>query len=205
MDTLAQAALIGSGATVVMDAWGIARRRLLVSALEHEDNPAGRWLLAELSRHLLRTGFEAPGLPAPRFAETMMLDGPWTLGTTSKVVTTGTPRRTKGANVFEGWETFTAKVAVPAAWAGRPVLLRAEAVGDAYEVILDGERLLLAGDEHGVLAGMRDIPKTFDVTGRFRPGETHDVTFRVRDWRGGGGLVGPVYLTTSDPTARWIY
>jgi len=43
MDTLIQAALIGSGATVVMDAWGIARRRLLgIPTMNY--GLVGRWL-----------------------------------------------------------------------------------------------------------------------------------------------------------------
>ncbi len=43
MDTLTQAALIGAGATVVMDAWGIARRRLLgIPTMNY--GLVGRWL-----------------------------------------------------------------------------------------------------------------------------------------------------------------
>lgn len=179
--------------------------RLLVTALEHEDTPGGRWLLAEFARQLLRKEFDAAPLYRPGFVPTVMLDGPWTMERTRRVVRTGTPRRNGGANVFEGWETFTGEVSVPGAFAGGRVYLRAEAVGDAFEILVDGERLVFAGDEHGVLDGQRDVPRTFEVTGRVVPGRRHRVAFRIRDWRGGGGLVGPVYITTEDPEYRLWY
>ncbi len=52
MDTLLQAALIGSGATVAMDAWGIARKRLFgIPNMNY--GLVGRWL-AHLPRGRLR-------------------------------------------------------------------------------------------------------------------------------------------------------
>ena len=44
-----------------------------------------------------------------------------------------------------------------------------------------------------------------DVTDALIPGREHEVRFDVRDWRGGGGMVGPVYLTTSKPEERFFY
>ena len=52
MDTLLQAALIGTGATVAMDAWGIARKRLFgIPNMSY--GLVGRWL-AHLPRGRLR-------------------------------------------------------------------------------------------------------------------------------------------------------
>jgi len=52
MDTLIQAALIGSGATVAMDAWGMARKRLFgIPSMSY--GLVGRWL-AHLPRGRLR-------------------------------------------------------------------------------------------------------------------------------------------------------
>lgn len=183
----------------------VGRGRLLVSALEHHDTPAGRWLLAALGHRLPEMDLPEASCPLPPSQATVMLGGPWRLEPGSREVVTGTPRLNRGANVFEGWATFSGTVAIPASWTGRRILLRAEAVGDAYRMETEEVELAAAGDETGVLHGVRDEPRTFDVTGRLVPGRRHALRISVRDWRGGGGMVGPVYLTTGDPESGLLY
>jgi hypothetical protein len=179
--------------------------RLLVTALDHDATAAGRWLLAAFAHLLTNPNLDTPPITLTPQARTVLLPGPWRMQTAGHEVMTGTARVNKGRNVFEGWETFHGNVHVPLPWRDHRILLRAESVGDAYEIHVDGNRLLLAGHETGVQNGMRDRPQTFDVTGRLHPGTTHALTFRIRDWRGAGGLIGPVYLTTEDPEARLTY
>ncbi len=52
-------------------------------------------------------------------------------------------------------------------------------------------RLRQGTADDGTWDGTRDIPREFLV--QLAPG-THEIVFRVRDWRAAGGMVGPVYL-----------
>ncbi len=48
--------------------------------------------------------------------------------------------------------------------------------------------------------GTRDIPRNFDVS---FPMGYREIIFCVCDWRGAGGMVGPVYFTTD--LNEWIF
>lgn len=179
--------------------------RLLVSALDPM-TPAGRWVHAMLARRCVNgsipDGAELDiGVPC----RTQIWDGPWRMAGEVEDVRTGTPRLNEGRTVFEGWRCFEGEVRVPETWGGERLLLRAEAVGDAWRLTIDDQRIVTVGHETGVLDGQRDTPHTFDLSRRLEPGRTHRVRFDVRDWRGGGGMVGPIYLTTRNPEARLTY
>lgn len=178
--------------------------RLMISALD-PTTPAGRHVHATLARRCVDGSIaDDPRIDLPAPVRTVMLDGPWRSVGSDTFIVTGTPAVNAGANVFEGWRSFEGTVTIPEPWPGR-VLLRTEAVGDAWRLHIDGHRVLAAGEEEGVLDGQRDTPRTFDLSKRLTPGRTHQLRWDIRDWRGAGGLVGPVYLTNSDPEARLIY
>jgi hypothetical protein len=64
-------------------------------------------------------------------------------------------------------------------------------VGDAYEIYIDGAFVGEAGPRVATWDGTRDVPRNFNVS--LAPG-SHDILMRVRDWRGAGGMVGPMYF-----------
>lgn len=161
----------------------IGQGRLLVSAFRHE-SPAGRWLLSEFAERRSFVSKFRDLQPADSIVPEsweMSLDG-----TTWIPVRADTPSVNQGRNVFDGWAVFRTIVEIPESWQSRRVILHAEAVGDAYEVAWDGGAI-------GASVG-RDTPRDFDLTAT--PGR-HELRFRVRDARGAGGMVGPVYLTTT--------
>jgi hypothetical protein len=107
-------------------------------------------------------------------------------GTAWTAVRADTPLANQGKNVYDGWATFRTNVEIPESWRNRRVILHAEAVGDSYEVAWDGAEIGASTS--------RETPRDFDITAT--PGR-HEIRFRARDGRGAGGMVGPVYLTTT--------
>jgi hypothetical protein len=187
------------GARVLVEAWNICAnpvrkaplvieftsegRRQVVSAFRH-DTPAGHELWRILQA---RTG-DAPEI-GPLVGTSIVLED-WEMSldeTTWMPVKCDTPLVNRGRNVFEGWATFRTRVDYP----GGARILRCEAVADYYELFIDGRRIGEAGPRHGTWDGTRDIPRSFDVS---LARGYHDVVFRVRDWRGCGAMVGPVYF-----------
>jgi len=160
-------------------------QRRVVSAFRH-DTPAG---LA------LRKALDARRGPAPEIgplAGTSIVLEEWQMrlpGGDWTPTRCDTPLANRGANVFEGWAAFRTRWQHPGgAWK-----LFCAAVGDYYELYVDGERIATAGPRDGTWDGTRDIPRVFDLD---LPAGYHAIEFLVRDWRGAGGLVGPVYLAT---------
>jgi hypothetical protein len=160
-------------------------QRRVVSAFRH-DTPAGRALWDLLAA---REG-PAPEI-GPLVGGSIVLED-WEMstdGTTWRAVKCDTPLVNHGANMFEGWATFRTELDTP----GGPCMLRCEAVGDYYDIQIDGRRIGEAGNRTGTWGGTRDVPRDFAVD--LTPGR-HEIVFHVRDWRGAGGMVGPVYLAT---------
>jgi hypothetical protein len=99
-----------------------------------------------------------------------------------------------GRNIFEGWATFKTQFEYP----GGQMTLRCETVCDYYECWIDGTKFAEEGPRGGTWDGTRDVPRDYALQ---LPKGTHEIEFRVRDWRGGGGMIGPVYIA-SDLTER---
>lgn len=186
----------------------VGRGRLLVSALD-SGSEAGRRVHAALCREILESDGPLPELalkPPPR---SYFLNGPWELrgehvaGGRATVVT-GTPAENAGRNVFLGWAEFAAPVTVPADWEG-PLLLRAESIGDGWELFVDGRRLVAHGNLSGTWDSGRDVPLAVELREGVVPGQAQGWRLRVRDHRGGGGLVGPLFLTPRDPDRRFLF
>lgn len=167
-------------------------RWLFASAFRH-DTPAGQ----ELWQHLLARVGKAPNPPeiGPLQGNSIVLEdwemtqgasapNPETVWTPIKC---DTPLVNRGANVFEGAAWFRTRVDYP----GGKQILRCEAVGDFYEVFIDGVSFGEFGPRHGTWDGTRDIPRNISVD---LPAGSHELLIFARDWRGAGGMVGPVYF-----------
>lgn len=161
-------------------------RRQVVSAFRH-DTPAGR----ELWEVLQARDSQAPEI-GPLVGTSIVLED-WEMSLNEREwhpVKCDTPLVNGGRNIFEGWATFRTQVDYP----GGQRILHCDSVGDYYEILIDGRRIGEAGPRHGTWDGTRDVGHDFDIA---MPAGQHEVVFRVRDWRGGGGMVGPVYLATN--------
>jgi hypothetical protein len=197
----------------------VGKGRLLVSAMRH-DTPAGNWLLEHLARRLESSdppviGSIAPAAGPDRLpvgsdrlaagsdrlavgriapADSAVLDD-WEMsfdGRSWVHVKCDTALANKGLNVFEGWALFKASFVIPDHWHGREAVLRCEAVGDAFIIAIDGREIGRAGNPTGIFDGTRDKPVEFHLT--LETGD-HEIGVRVRDWRGNGGMIGPVFFT----------
>lgn len=158
-------------------------QRRFVSAFRH-DTRVGQELWAVLRD---RKG-DAPEI-GPLVGTSIVLED-WEMSTDGHIwwpVKCDTPLVNRGRNMFEGWASFRCRFD----YTGGDSILRCEAVGDYYEIFIDGEYLGEAGPRVGTWDGTRDIPRNFNVS--LSPG-VHDIYMRVRDWRGAGGMIGPVYF-----------
>jgi hypothetical protein len=158
-------------------------QRRVVSAFRH-DTPAGK----ELWRLLAARRGPVPEI-GPLAGTSIVLED-WEMsvdGETWQAIKCDTPLVDRGRNMFEGYATFRSRFM----YTGSDSILRCEAVGDAYEIFIDGDFLAEAGPRVATWDGVRDVPRNFDVS--LSTGE-HEMIVRVRDWRGAGGMVGPVYF-----------
>lgn len=186
----------------------------IVSALRH-DTPAGRELWQALTARIGRAGLAPPPQIGPLAGSSLVFEdwemalGPppgvgarppfaatvhEAVGTSAdsrrwERVKCDTPLVNHGRNVFEGWASFRTRFEHP----GGRRTLRMEAVGDYYEVYLDGRRLAEFGPRDGTWDGTRDVPRELSVE---LAAGAHELVFHVRDWRSAGGLIGPVFLAT---------
>lgn len=167
-------------------------RRCIVSALRH-DAPAGIELWRILSARLSAGAETSPGDEPPEIGPlvgTSIVLEDWEMsldGRTWQPVKCDTALVNEGRNVFEGWAAFRHILDYP----GGRRTLRCEAVGDYYEIRIDGTFFAEAGPREGTWNSTRDVPREFLFEA---PPGRYELEFRVRDWRGAGGMVGPVFL-----------
>lgn len=164
--------------------------RRIVSAFRH-DTPVGR----ELWDVLKARRADAPEI-GPLIGTAIVLEN-WEMSRDGQMwlpVRCDTPLVNAGRNVFEGWAIFRTKFDYP----GGTRTLRCEAVGDYYLIQLDGAPLAEVGPREGTWGSARESRRDFAVA--LQPG-IHTMEIRVRDWRGAGAMVGPVYLA-DDLTQR---
>lgn len=203
------------------------RGRLLVSALNHRgaSNAAGRWLLAELLRHL------ATGPPAKNALSTAewarlqeklheqklpLSDRSWQFRPDPKNeglargwhqpdfrpdarwtnLTTTTFWESQGFPELDGWAWYRLSVEVPGDWRGRRVYLSFEGVDDAYELYVNGHLAGSGGDIPSRQTAFEER-KSHDLTALVKPGESCLLAIRVYDWYGAGGIFRPVTLRTT--------
>ncbi|MBI1872133.1 hypothetical protein HYS10_01805, partial [Candidatus Collierbacteria bacterium] len=153
--------------------------RHFVSAFRH-DTPSGQ----ELWNILQKRSSPAPEI-GPLIGDAIVLED-WEMSQDKKLwlpVKCDTPLVNHGRNVYLGLATFRTSFIYP----GGEMILRAESIGDQYQIEIDGQHVGLGH------RGTRDVAKSFRVS--MSPGQ-HEIIFQVRDWQAAGGLVGPVYFTT---------
>ncbi len=168
--------------------------RLPMHSVAHLDRLAldGRW------RFQLLANADAPTGPDWGEAEVPSL---WTMaGTWDR------PHYTNVQMPFKGWPpeipdanptgVYERDFEVPAAWAGRRVVLHVGAAESVLIVSLNGEEIGVGKDSH--------LASEFDLTGRLRPGQ-NTLTLRVVKWSDAtyvedqdqwwhGGITRPVFL-----------
>ncbi|MCA9254506.1 MAG: hypothetical protein KDA33_02665, partial [Phycisphaerales bacterium] len=157
--------------------------RRIVTAFR-TDTDAGKRMMAALESRK-----SSPPEIGPLVGTSILLED-WRMstdGSTWTDVKCETALVNNGANIFEGWATFRTQFDYP----GGDMTLRCETVGDYYECMIDGVKIAEAGPRDGTWDGTRDVPHDYPVS---LAAGAHEIEFRVRDWRGGGGMIGPVYF-----------
>jgi hypothetical protein len=190
----------------------IASGRLLVSSLRW-DHAAGQQLLVDLASRLLDQNDslcrDLPQLqldPPPR---SFFLDGPWRLRgdgvrDRQQTIQIGTMLENQGANAVQGWVQAEAEFTLPPDWHG-PVILRAEGIGDGFELYLDDELVFKHGRLGYTWDAGRDLPATADLSKWVLPGRLIRWRIRSKDHRGAGVMIGPLVLCAGDPDACVLY
>ncbi len=74
---------------------------------------------------------------------------------------------------------------IPKAWKGRDVWIKFGGVNDAYELFLNGERIISFGQANISFAGK---PSVTEVTKKIKFGQPNLIAVKVNDWGNSGGL-----------------
>ena len=186
--------------------------RLLVSSLRADNDVGRRFHRALAERFLVAGDAWLAGLAAlelPSLPRCLFLDGPWDLRGQGvrggrQRLRPGTLLEARGLNAVQGWVEAEARVTLPADWEG-PAVLRAEALGDGWELYLDDQRVHVHGRPGFTWDAGRDVPATVDLSQHLRPGESLRWRIRTKDHRGAGVLIGPLYLCAGDPEQGLTY
>jgi hypothetical protein len=205
----------------------VGKGRLLVSSLAHDEgNAAGRYLLAVFAEHLLRGPAPARALSGQTLAElrqavaaeVIQLDEGWKLiadpedgGRAEKwfepgyddarglTVRAGSHWEKQGLAHYDGVAWYRKSFELPESWKGRKVTAVFEGVDDSYDLWLNGKWLASHGDpETGETVWL--VRTTVELTDAVAPGR-NQMTLRVVDHAGAGGLHRPVYVTTGSGDA----
>lgn len=216
---------------------GVGRGRLAVSCLRHEggqtDNYAGLWLARELVSYLIEGSAPTRALSkelseaivSGLTAEVQDVEGPWQFRKDPKAVgvekawfrtdtdTTGwsqlTPRSAEEGDIwnrYDGWGWCRKAIDIPEHWQGRRVHLVFDSVDDMYELHVNGKKAGAYGKMDRSESSF--LKRTWqDVSSVLRYGESNQITVRVYDWVGSGGLNGDIWFTTgpADPELDLIH
>jgi len=165
----------------------IGQGRLLVTALRH-DTPAGLFLLKSLAGYLSLS--DPPELASPLSFDSVHLGG-WKVSPKDSL---GAPLPVRAGEryIHEGWARFETRFDLPGEWRGGEIILCCEAVADAFRIFIDKEKIGEAGNPERTWDGTRDKAQRFRL-GLEEGG--HTICIEARDWRGGGIMAGPVFLT----------
>ncbi len=183
--------------------------RLLVSSLRWDHIAAQDLHRRLVESVLLSPAADLPRLELPPPARSLFLDGPWRLRGPGvrdgeQRLNPGTMLHNGAANAVCGWVDAEADWQHPGDWSG-PCWLRAEAIGDGFELHIDGTLVLRHGRPGMTWDAGRDLPASLEVSAHLLPGHRHRLHLRTKDHRGAGVLVGPLYLCDRDPQEGLLY
>ncbi len=204
----------------------VGKGRLAVSCLRHEavgrQNHAGLWLARELVQYLIQG--PAPTRALSRdvrealrtglVAEILKVEDTWLFRKDSKATgleqawfDTGLdesqwspimPRSAQEGEIwnrYDGWGWYRKSVEIPGHWKGRRIRLVFDSVDDMYELYVNGHRA--GGHGHMDQSESSFLKRTWqDVGPLLAAGQTNQITVRLYDWTGSGGLNGEVWFTT---------
>lgn len=196
---------------------------LLVSSLRLDHAPGRAFHRALLERFAVEGEAWVDGLDdlAPiGQQDRLLLEGPWRLWGAGvrggeQLIRPETMLINAGANAVQGWVDAEAEISVPADWTG-PIWLRAEAIGDGFELYINNQRVHIHGRPGYTWDAGRDVPCEIELTEFLRPaGKQTDQAsgapdqaqhwrIRTKDHRGAGAMIGPLSLLRA-PEAAWIY
>ncbi|KAA3605683.1 MAG: hypothetical protein DWQ01_18805 [Planctomycetota bacterium] len=181
---------------------------VVVSALQSESD-LSRWFHRRLLALVEAMAGTLPQAELFTPVPSIFLDGPWKLqpqqkGWPATEFFCGSPAETGGRNLLQGFAEIHGRFRLPDSWAG-PTWLRAEAVGDGWELWLDDHLVHRHGNLHQTWDAGRDLPAQVDLTRWLHPGREQRWKFRVKDHRGAGVLIGPLYLCADKPQNCVLY
>jgi len=100
-----------------------------------------------------------------------------------------------------GWYRKT--IDIPSGWKGKDIWIKFEAVNDAYELFVNGESVSVFGEAN---ISVSSRPTFTEISEQLKYGEANQITVRVNDWGGSGGLWRlPVILTTDENDVNNIF
>jgi hypothetical protein len=102
---------------------------------------------------------------------------------------------------YDGVGWYRTEVAIPAAWAGSRVELRAFGIDDEYDLWVNGEHVAHYGEPPD--RSVWGWQTRAELGAKLRPGATNTIAIRVVDWGGGGGIWRRIELRRSVPLDRY--
>jgi hypothetical protein len=104
---------------------------------------------------------------------------------------------------LDSFAWYRKTVEIPAAWKGKDIWLKIEAVNDAYELFINGESVSFFGEANISVASR---PTFTEISKKLKYGAGNLVAIQVNDWGNSGGLWRlPVILTTDKSNVDRIF
>lgn len=98
---------------------------------------------------------------------------------------------------LDGWAWYRKKVVLPEDWPEGPIYLQIDGADDYVEVFVEGSLKGSAGDPKARKTAFEQ-KVSFQISSDVKPGDTLNISLRVEDWQGAGGLFRPIRLSTSE-------
>lgn len=112
------------------------------------------------------------------------------------VLDAGTKWEEQGYPDLDSYGWYRKTVEIPTAWKGKQIWLKFAAVNDAYTLFINGKKVSYFGEANISVASR---PTFTEISKNIVYGKTNQITIRVNDWGGSGGLWRlPVILTTNE-------
>jgi len=93
-----------------------------------------------------------------------------------------------------GW--YRKSVEIPSNWKGKDIWIKFAAVNDAYELFINGESVSYFGEANISVASRPTFTK---ISEHLKYGKSNQITVKVTDWGGSGGLWRlPIIITTNE-------